>query len=424
MDSFGDLPKKYGMAGSAEGIPDIFNSSKEPRPLWSQTRLVSVVSQSGNQPAAGRVVFQVPNGSNSYIKPNSMYFKFDVIATGGDAATRSKFQGPVGSAASVIQRSTISYGSVQLDQLTNYNVWHDSMVSHASSSGYINNDLKVLTRQSLVGAVPAAATTNNCIVPVINGSVNSRAIPQFLMTSPILVEFDLATAAEAFSQTADGATPISGFTVSNTALYYEQIAVDAAYVQAVKSQMVQGALWQSCINNVSSFQLGAAASINYAMGVNLNSVRGVFWTQRIPYSVLTAASPSLYKSNAINTARLYIDSRLVNQYNLDNSGSQYAEMNRSLSNLFDTNITSGLVGTTDVLLGLPLTRALYESNIYLGGINLNRFNDPNLIMCGTPAQQLQLELVQTIVAGDIQHIFVVYDSILMLDGTGTMQIVK
>ena len=421
------------MAGMEVAPPEIFESAKEPRPISSTTRLVSIVSQTGAVSQGSKLVFQIPNGGNSYIKPNSMYLRFNVTCTNPVGAQVS-YQFPTRDASALFSRFTLSYGSQQIEQLNNYNQWSSHLLTHAASSGYVTNDARIL---SFCGSGAAAAganyTATNNIIPVLSGFFANRAVPQFLFSSPFLVEFDLvANAVEAIYDVLGANAPTGVQIDANATLCFEQIVVDASYVERVRSAVQQGALWQSTINNVLALQVSHAQSINYNIGVNLSSIRGLFWTTRV---ASTGIANTAFQQGNTNLARLYLDGRLINQYNLDSGAVQYAEMNRALGNLFDTNITSNAVlgskvvrdaggaADTTIIVPVAIDRTNLASTFYLGGINVNRFNDSSLVMCGQSAQQIQFEYGSTVANGTL-YIYVVYDSLVMVDGNGAMSIQK
>ena len=449
-DSLGDRAH-YGLAGSTIGIPREFESASEPRPLSSTSRLVSVVSQTGQVGLGGKLVFSIPTQSNACIKSNSMFLRFSAQVTGTNGEF-IYFQLPTRDASALFSRLNISYGSQLVDSIQNYNQYASHILQHASSAGFLKNDMRILSFAGQESSAVAAntATFSDCIIPVLSGFFSARSVPLFLMTSPILVEWDIvSTAAEGvFAQAFANAVPGAGTAPTNiqvlvnAQLCYEQIIVDDSYVQSMKSAMKEGALWQSTIQNCLNMQLAHSQSLFYNIGCNISSLRGLLWSIR-DANAGTTETPFI--QGGTNLARLYLDGRLINQYNLDVASMQYAELQRSLSNLFDVNVTSNLAeyittrqnvnnaaGGALVIDSWSATREVrnmnrsaYTSRYYLGGINTCRFHDGNLTFVGQPCQQLTFEYgASGTQAGRQLFLYVLYDSLVTLNVDGTLNILK
>ena len=400
--------QQYGIAAAVSDIPPSFASSGLPRPIASKVQINSIASTSASQGAGGLITFSLPTGASSgYIKNNSMYLRATI--TNGNAAPAAdvKFALPSGSASSIINRLTVSIGSQQVAQINNYHYLAEMLLSHTTSKNFYTDDSAILQYTGLVpfpNAAPVASV--DVVIPVICPLWNAdKSFPAYLLNAPILVQFDLNNVASAFK----GANAdIPSFTVSNAQLVYEVVTPDSDFVSMVKMGMAQGNLYQLNLRDFLTLTTASSGSLNYQIGCNLSSVNAVLYTQVKNAPVNTADTVLL--DNTQSNLRVLLDGRQVNNFNLSTRSQIFAEMNRALGNMFDSNITTAC------------TAATYLSTQFVGGVNCRRVSDV-MSMTGTPAQNVNLVLDS---AGGAYNTYIVvlYEQILTIDGNGNVMLIK
>jgi hypothetical protein len=400
--------QNYGIAAAISDIPPSFSSSGLPRPIASTVQINSIASTSAAQGAGGLVTFSIPTGpSSGYIKNNSMYLRATITNTNAAPGADVRFALPSGSASSIINRLTVSVGSQQVCQINNYHYLAEMLLSHTTSRNFYVDDSAILQFTGLVpfpNAGPVASV--EVVIPIICPLFNSdKAFPAYLLNAPILVQFDLNSVNNAFrGANAD----IPNFTVSNAQLVYEAVLPDNEFVSMVKGGMAQGNLYQLNLRDFMTLTTASSGSLNYQIGCNLSSVNALLYTQVKNAPVNTA--DTLLLDNTQTNCRLYLDGRQINNFNLSSRSQIFAEMNRALGNMFDSNITTAC------------TAATYLTTQFTGGISCRRVSD-EMAMTGTPAQNVNLQLDSAGGANNT-YIVILYEQVLTIDGNGNVMLIK
>jgi hypothetical protein len=334
-----------------------------------------------------------------------MYLRCNVKVTDPLAATAS-FQLASKSASAIINRVTVSIGGIVISQINNYHLLHEMLLTHSTSHGYYTNDSAILEQTGVAASFATGPTSNvNSVIPLIIPLFNGdKAVPLFLLNAPIQVNIDLNTYANAILATAADA---AGFLVSSAQLVYELVHVDSDYIQLVKGSLAQGNAYQLNLHDFYTMQTGCAATVNYNIGCNYSSVRGVLYTQTVNAVDGTA---TLMYDNTQTDFKLFLDGRQVHNFAIDNKAVVFAEMNRALGNMFDSNITSNCDPTT------------FLTPKFTGGVCTNRVSDV-MAMTGSPAQNINFVLTSAGVAG-IVYIVVLFDQILTIDVNGAVMLIK
>ena len=425
MSLASNAAKQYGIAAATSDVPLSLGSSTLSKPLPSETKIVSVPTQSANAGPGGNQIFQLPTGAGTgFIKPNSMYFAFDVVATGG--AGTWNWQGPTRSASSLINRLTVQIGSTNVEQINNYNILHDQLLLHTANYSYFNTDSNIIEGTASAAYVgTATGVTASYSVPLISSLFsNEKAVPTFLFQGPITLLLDYNSLLNTI-QDGTVAFTATNYTISNARIVYETIAVDESYKQGVKAMLAEGRLFQMNLVSYMNLQVALQDNVNYTIGANLSSIKGILYSAAAGSganaSVAVAAGSfasgrPMY--NVVNSAqtcqqnfRLYLDGRLVNQLqNLNSKNVVFSEMNRTVSNMFDTNSTS-------------VDAVNYLNATFVGGINTNRFNE-RMAMCGSPAQNLNFIYEATGSAGGNLYVNLIYDQVLVCDALGSCSMVR
>ena len=398
---------------------DSLSSSYARRAQPSECSLVNVVSQSGDQQAGGQILINLANTPNTFIKNGSVYLRLKLAmknAVNAAADSTAVSASPTSSWASIINRITVSCGSNVIEQINHYGlVHHEAILLHAASSGYYQQDMRLLecglntlddaknetqfawTNGTAAGAEKSAIITIPLFLGSINNPQENKNFPLGVLTGGVQVLIDLNSFGNAVATT--GTNGIANdYTVSQASLSYEAIKVSSEYMNALRASLAQSnQLFQmpfvsSLVMNVSS-----SAVLDVVYGLGLNSMKAVLFTQKP-----SAAGSKPNKYNAARVLRVYADGKLQNNYNVSDLTTYYAELNRSLGNLASRSSTSG---PSDMV-------TKYHSHYFYSGVAFNKLTDSNLAMTGTQCQQLQFHLESSPAAGDNTFILIFYDCIL------------
>lgn len=419
--SYAQPQKAYGLAASNDDIPLSLGSSTLARPLPSSIQTRAIVSSNGDQSQSGMLAFQIPTGAGTgYLKPCSMYLRAKVTVAGAVGCVWS-FSGPLHTAANVIRQCTVSLGNQVVETVQNYGLWHDSLLAHTTSRNYLEGDAAIQQYASISKLALPLTTTPYVNIPVIANVFNGqKAVPLFLLNSPIFVQFDLETL---FNAITAATAASSGFTISEAQLVYDHISVDESYKAAVRASMADGRLFQLNLNQVLSSKVskGAATTLTYNIGVNMSSVKAV------TYAI--SQDPTAYTDDRYLISRTFgttsdfivlLDGQRMNNMRISDAATAYSEMNKCLGNLNDPVMTFALANAT-----LATTQTAYSSQAFLGGVNCTRFNEL-LAMAGSPAQNIQFTLTTAggENAADLVYYFIVYETILTIDNAGNAVLIR
>jgi hypothetical protein len=402
----------YGISAARPDLPASCSSSALPRPINSQVQIVTIASTSGSQNAGGLVSFQIPTGSGTgYLKSNSLYLRCRItIGNAAALTTPVSFALKSRSAASIISRLSQSLGGTQISQYTNYHLLHEMLIQHTTSRNYYENDSAIMqsTNSDAFAQGAAANATIDVVIPVISPLFNgNKSLPLFLLNAPVNVIFELNSIVNAFYTATVGDVP--SYTVSQAQLVYEVLQVDGDFINEIKNSMMQGALYQLNLNDYYTLSTTSTASLNYQIGCNYSSVRGVIYSQVKSNPALNAFT-YLIKNGQTNF-RLYLDGRQMNNFDLAADSQVFAEMNRALGNMFDPNTTSNT------------TRDNYSTHGFVGGVSTNRVSDM-MAMTGSKCQQIQFVLESAVTVAANTYIVVLFDSVLTIDAVGNVLLIK
>lgn len=422
------VDSQYSISAQMSDIASAVVSSSSRRAQPSQCSLVNIVSQSSSQGQGGQVLINLGNTPNTFIKNGSVYLRFKLTATTtviagadqwirtgsatcGAGLTATAGTANVGSWAQVISRLTISAGSNVLEQINNYNVFHEGLLLHTSGN-YGLQDLQLLeggqysastysadtwkvANTNPVGTVKSAYVCIPLFAGVFNAQDN-KDFPLGLLQGGIQIVADLASDAMAFSATDCAPT----LTVSEASLSYEAVQVSSEYMNALRGELAQsGQLFQMPFVSALVMNVGASAVLDVVYGVGLASVKAVLFTNKNT-PVITAIKYSL--ADACNTLRIYADGKLQNNFQVADIATFYAELNRALGNMASRTSTSGV---SDMYSG-------YATRYFYSGLSFNKFNEGGLTMTGTACSQLQFHLERTLTSAGQTYILIFYDAIL------------
>jgi hypothetical protein len=437
------VPHNYHAANSMEpGVPESLVSALDQKMIPSTTTIKQISTQSGDQKSGGLMLFQLPTGSGQgYLKSGSAYLKCKITFTQAIAAANMiAFQGgldpsgaapPVvanaslggGSASSIISRMNVSCGGVLLNSIQNYRVLHDAILNHCTSVGYRQHDSAIMefTGKSL-SSVIANGVLDVCIPIMVPCMNDEQSLPLFLLNSPIVIEILFSSVNDAIAYTTNAVTE---FTVSSAFIIYENLNVSSDFEMAVKMKLQQGAVWSMSTDDFYNLSLANGATINYNIGLNLSSVKGVLWTFNV---TPVAGEYHNYSGDTQTDAKLYLDGRLINQFgNLDTIPQQYMEMQRAIGGMFDYVTSSQIYGLLPLISDTNVVTArlfgTYPLTSYLGGIACNRSSDGGFAFTGTPCQTINFTRTSAGTAGTL-FLMVLYSQMIMIDASGSVSIVR
>jgi hypothetical protein len=407
----------------------------------------SIPASSGsNVGPSSTMLFQIPTGGLDFLKSGSAAIRMKVSVTlVGGAAVSWKFSSSStsdaydwGSAVSLLDRINVSFGGVT-QSYSNYAHYFNSVLTHALNPSYFYNDLKQLC---YAGQTKLATTdTQVCkdvyvTIPLIGvGAFNSQtALPLCLMSSPIQLEIQTQTVNKAFSGATTG---ITNYSISEASLIYESIQVEPSFVQALKASK-QGQTFNLRVNDYLSVgPFSPAISERYQLGCGLQSLKAILFTEQLQSCNATALAEKNFSSNGLSSLNFYIDGQQVSLVNQTDDAAAFAEMNRALQRLTDSNIVSCLEPTTNVS-GTGL-RTTYCSHNFLAGASTMNISDWGYSMVGQPASVVSVELNHSAVSDQAVrwqsstayssavdgYIFLLYDALYSVDiTTGVVSIRK
>lgn len=411
-------------------VPASMQSNNDARVFHANKRIVSVASSNGDQRSGGMLSFILPSGMGSgFLKSNSCYLKCTVAVTqvdaGGAAAPSWAFR-QYGSAHSIISRETLLASGAILESLSQANKLYSSLLLHASNYAYAAGDDK-LYQCSFNG--DNGITSVDVVIPIILGSFcSSQDFPLFLVNS-LQLNLDLDNVLNAITQLS--ANAVSEFNVSKATLVFDQVIPDSSFEMSVKQMLMQGKIYNLPINTWYNLRTAQTGAITQNIGLNSSSLKAVLWNTVAREGQRDAGH---FTNGGQTSVKLYLDGALVSNHNLDNVPQQFVEMNRALNTFADCDRTSvapaddtaGNAVANDFLANASrITRALYASGAYLGGLSTSKSSEGNFSMSGLPCSSAVLEFLGT-GAGAVGTFFIycALQQIVLIGADGTCTVRK
>ncbi len=397
-------------------VPNVYLPSRVGKSINGQQRLVSIASSNGSSAAAsGMMLFNIPSNLG-YLKPNSVYLKFQFTATTTAAVAYGFNFGNSRSVASVFNRVSLSNGSQPIEVINNYNVFQDLLLSHTTSKDYVSNDASITEGTTRVTL--ASGTEYFFTVPIASSVLqNAKAFPLWMTANGLTLQIDLETAARAvFSGT--------GYTITNPILCCDVFQPDEAFLMTLKNEMLTtNKLYEIPLVQCQSLLTSRTATtdLSYLAGLNLSSVLSVFWgeitttvdqgsNQKVVINPMSVINDSVSYDR-----QLLIDGTKKNSYAIQSNAQVFQELQRCLRALTDGSQTSTVDVTT------------YATQSFWNGITCAKVNEYDAAMRGVPIGNFQLILNSNgqNPAGSNCYIFVVYDSVLVISpATGAVVVAK
>ena len=399
------------------------------------------------------ILFNIPAEPYGYIKSNSMMIRGKVLVTQTvtdasiwmfagqtNAAVLTNASGPShggGGAASLFSRFTLTLPGGAQVSYGQANHYRNAVVPHALSAEYFN-DLRQLESAGFINVGSAANNGNDSDkeiwftttidVPCLN---SQQALPLLLMSGGLSLEIITASAPEAFYSTVNAVT---GYTLSQLSLVYEVIQVTPEFKSALVAAKAQSPYLIHCNDRLQLGPLAVAETARLNVGLGLSSMKGVAYTMMPNAQLSTSlAKPKYYTNNGLLNMAMYNNGQQFSCPNLTSDDLIYSEMQRCLGRVNDSNISSLLTSVVNTS-GTNL-RNNFSVGQFLGGCTAETVDDWSFSSQGVPIDQLAIELslgttdpnqfqAATAAAASNLYIFVFYDSILVVNPDGTVQIRK
>ena len=416
--------KSYALSVQNSDVPPSWMPESRPRLAnTSARRIVSVASQSGTVSAGQPLLFQLPaNMGAGFLVSGSAYLKMTVNVS--QAVANSWAFKQTGSASAVIQRASAILSGQNVESVNLYNKLFSSLLLHATNQQYLESDAKIHDT-----VFPGAFYTSASItvsIPIALGCLNAQQhLPLFLLSSALL-QFDTESTVQAIIQ--GSADAVSGYTVSEASVCFEQLVPEPAYEQGIKA-MLASRVYQMKLDTWNNSRYAQQASITQTIGLNSSSVRGILWGSQ----PLQGQRNAGHLTNGGQTqCYVYADGALVHNANLSEVSQQFVEMNRVLNLAFDTSRTSagplaytnGNAVANDITLA-QCDRTNYASGAYLGGLSMSRETLDNgaFSFVGTPVQNLVIQWSGSATTGEF-FCFVPVQQILTIDMAGSVNLIR
>ena len=402
-------------------------------------------------------LFMIPQTAYGFIKPCSMYLRAKIQLTGGVGTGGSLWTfagqngiapataigvqtGGYGGASSVINRLTVTFpGGIQCSY-PQYNTWRNAILPHALSREYFLTDLAELESASVVrdGQTAAGDLTTTTIwvcIPLDLPCFNSaQAFPLCLLSGGIQIELQSETLPLAFYATGFTTAPTS-YTVSDMALVYDELVVSPEFKAALDARKAVSGFTLALNDRLYMGAISGAASSRTNFGIGLNSLKSIVGTIQLT-STAALGNAKQYNFNGLSYWNLYLNGQQMTPSNLDNDAQVFAELQRSLQMLNDSNITSAL----DKIASPPNQAVTNRNNFCLGqfafGASVAAYNDRTFSLSGVAADQVQVELnftgasaekwqnVPVSVAASSVYLWALHDTLLTILADGTLSIKK
>jgi hypothetical protein len=398
------FPYPYASPVGELGVPSsvLGNDQKVFSGAKSTVRSVASDSGSGSGPSSS-ILFSIPCGALSFLKPNSMYLRCkvevaQVVAAGntwGFAGNSLTSSNSWGGASSLINRINVMLPGGSIMTYNNYNHFRNAVLPHALTTSYIYNDLRQLEYVGVNKLNTTAATALSrqayvsipLFIPLFCNA--NQAFPLLLLPngSNITLEILTETVNNAIYATT---TAVTGYTISEASLVYETIDVPYSF----KEGLLASKAGQQFLMHVNDYwsvgPVSTTQSVRYAIGCGLSSLKGVVATEQLANDISATTNKKKYASNALSRFNVMVDGQYITIGNIDNDAVSYAEMNRALGRLNDPNMQSFLevIATSTAETGL---RNTYSDYNFLIGATCQVVDDWGF-NSGIPASNVMIEL--------------------------------
>jgi hypothetical protein len=411
---------RYVLPASYDAVPQAFQSNKSAKSIPSVLQTVNVPALTTSANASGTSIVQLPCGQSAGIMLNP-YLRFDLALVGGDNTTTVAFKGQVKAATGCINNYTTYVNSMQIDNIQNADRVYEQIFCHATSNDWTSRDATVLMS---AGISRTAAAANQSLgtqcVPLLGLLGSQQGIPLYLFNGTLQINITWNSLARALQL---GGTLPTDYAISNVQLIYDRIAVEQAFVDKVKSDMMSGAKYVLAYTNMQNTTLaisGASAQPNFQYGLNVSSLRAVVADQCL--ALTTQNNAGLSVINDLSQFQLSLDGRLINNnvLSLATYPVVFAELNKAYGRLFDASITD----VSAVSYSTSTETNSFKSGAFAVAVSCTRCNEA-LAFAGSPVSVCGIQAgVGGSGAASTFFITFISDFQLLVDASGQCEIVR
>ena len=383
-------------------------------------------SSGSNITQSSSALFILPQELRSFVRPGSCYLKGTITLTGavtnagfawafagqnstvvgGNAANATTINGGNGSANSLFNRWTASFGGLSMSY-SNTNQFSSCVVPHASSKDYLEGDCRQSELRGFhkIGAAADVATnrTATFCVPVPLPCFNAeQAFPMLLLNGGIQIEVQTETLNAAIY--AFDAAHVTGYGLSGLTLCYELTTVSEDFKRALIAAKASSGgylLHQNDVTSIGPQSVSAGASTRLSLGVSLSSLRGGVFSMQPISNVTSVVNPKYWFTNALSTYTVSVNGQIVTLSNINDDTTMYMELQRALSRIGDITVNSSLVS----ILNTTTTnlRSNYTTAQWACGFSTASYDGWEATSCGIPCDNIALDL--TLVATSNANLF-------------------
>lgn len=407
----------------------------------------SIPAANGGEAIGPMSMFEVkiPPHPTGFIVPNSMYLHFQYASNLANPTGTWAFAGQADPAVALgltnyndPSPASALFSQIEVEfpngQKMSYNTfdiysWAISC-SHVLPREYVRNDLKELmhchtTRTASNGNGPGANATIAMPLDLPIFCAKS-AFPLCLLTNPLTLRFYTNELGRALHGTTN--LLMSSYTLTNICVQYGELRTDLGWKNKFVEQIRRSPFSIPVSDRMFIGQASGIQSTRVNIGVNLSSLNAVLVANVQPFTTYAARKCAVI--GGLVRWNVYTDNERVNQFEMDDIATCYAELQRALGSFFNPNFASNLSDVSSNV--ADQRRTTYCAGQFLLGMSTRTYGDQIYTLTGKPVRNLAIEMERTtypdpnkfprgfLVGGAIAHIWVLHDTLCLVDADGNV----
>jgi len=364
------------------------------------------------------------------------------------AATSIGLQGPgginsggvpvMGNGYAPFQRMTLYGANSAILQQTNFlNEEMNLMLMHNSNSAYLSSDAGLLLGLGAQFYVVSATSAYLDVVLPLPLSIFQSAttdFPAYLLSAPLTLQIDLSSVARAFY--AGGTATVTEYSISNSFLLFQAVELPSEFIQAERQAVKSSPFVMTCTNSL-NVQIPQSILSSYTLGLNASSIRGacVLPSNAASYATTTqvnylrsgsdAGTNGASGNGAGMNNQLYLDGNLINSNIVDNCANTFYMLKQFMHHNVQSNVlypspVSNQFSATAGAQGPGLNS--YSAYYYAIAWDTSSYDEESTIFGGSPATNLNLQLVGYVNPTYICTVLVFYDVLVAFGEDGTISV--
>lgn len=447
--NIGDPTKAIGV----DAVPHSLSSNRLPMAIQTSNRHVQIPCSFGNQfsinSGGQQMQFLMNTGAGTgYLKNQTAYLRYKIILNDVNNTNTWHFGGPESDGSSIIQNARLMVGGTQIENINNYQYYHQMLLGHFTSKGYVERTSNLLSASLQDGTSSSTAGGNNMVINIGEGGIaapalrtnttysiliplalntlnGTKSLPLFLLgNSKVNLQLDLANITSAI--TTSSGTFTSLVITDPTIFYEEQRLSNEMEMGIINGMKAEGKAYELPIVTAVNYTqtLPTNQALSFYQSVNLNSALGIVYGSQ-PTSLLTQPNRKFIQksySGLAPTHRFIIDGQQVNNYSVQADSSLFSEFLKVGTTLFNSNTTTryntanrNTVSSTDIV-------SSYATRSFFNGFTLKKYNENNLVNRGTAVQNLNLHIDSVSSLAATYFIYVIHEAMLMVDADGNVML--